>query len=131
MARTYFQDFTKDDGSPVTVEYGVEGSYSPTTYSPHSGACGGDAPVFSIIEVFPNTPEYRALWERKQAIETTPFGKPRSPLLMSTDDIEALTEIVRAIEKAEAACQLTDAERERMEAYLAEHYVEEDPEPEF
>ncbi len=43
MGRTYSQNFSRDDGSPITVEYEVEGSFSPTTYSPHSGACGGDA----------------------------------------------------------------------------------------
>ena len=55
MARTLFQDFTRDNGLPVTVEYAVEGSYSQTTYSPHSGADGGDFPEFIIVKVWPNT----------------------------------------------------------------------------
>lgn len=53
--RTHFYEFARDDGTVVTVEYGVRGSYSPTTYSPHSGAYGGDVPEFEIIKAFSDT----------------------------------------------------------------------------
>jgi hypothetical protein len=131
MARTHFQDFTKDDGAPVTVEYSVEGSYSPTTYSPMNGACGGDAPEIGIIAAWPRTEDYDRLWRRKSEIEAGPYGQTRHFLSFSEKEREDLAEIDRAIEAADKSAELTDSERERMEAWLCEHYVEDDPEPEF
>jgi hypothetical protein len=52
MARTHFQDFTRTDGTAITVEYTVEGRNSPTTYSPVYGADGGDAAEFGIIKAW-------------------------------------------------------------------------------
>lgn len=52
MSRTFFHKTKRADGSEITVEFGVEGSSSPTTYSPHSGASGGDAPEYSVIKAF-------------------------------------------------------------------------------
>lgn len=51
MARTFYHDFKRDDGSEVTVEYGYRGG-SPTTYSPHSGADGGDGAEVEIVKAF-------------------------------------------------------------------------------
>ncbi len=125
MTRSYFHDFTRNDGSPVTVEYEIEGSYSPTTYSPHSGADGGDAPTFTIIGCWPNTPEYDALTdERAKIINPTTQWRPRDPLLMQPEERERIAELDDLIADADRACALTDAERERMEDWLAEHYFE-------
>lgn len=124
MALTYFQDFTRDDGSPITVEYEVEGSYSPTTYSPHSGADGGDAPIFGIIDAWPRTEEYNALWGRRSNLETGHWGGPLHPAFITPELREELQELDRQIEAAKIT--LTDAERERMEAWIAEHYVDDD-----
>lgn len=49
--QTFFHDFKRPDGTVVTVEYVYSGG-SLTTYSPHSGACGGDAPEVEIVTVF-------------------------------------------------------------------------------
>jgi len=128
MARTFTHNFIRDDGSPVTVEYSVEGSYSPTTYSPMSGACGGDAPEFTIEKVWPNTPEYEELHRRRQALTTDGYGRTLGPLvvsLMSAESREALEEIGKAIEAADTACALTDQERERIIDWLCENYIEE------
>lgn len=126
MGRTYFQNFSRDDGSPITVEYEVEGSYSPTTYSPHSGACGGDAPTFCILSAWPNTEAYDALHREKAEIE-----HKLNPLFPNQGQTEELAEVMAQIAAADAACELTDAERERMEAWIAEHYVDEPDDPEF
>jgi hypothetical protein len=51
LARTHFQEFRRDSGATVTVEY----SYSPgseTSYSPHSGASGGDPAEVEIVAAF-------------------------------------------------------------------------------
>jgi hypothetical protein len=131
MARTYFQDFNRDDGSPITVEYGVEGSYSPTTYSPLNGACGGDAPEFSIIASWPATPEYNALQARRMELDTTIWGKPTHPAFITPEVREELIELDAKIATLDAAAVLSDAERERMEAWIAEHYVDEPDDMEF
>lgn len=49
---THFQDFKRDDGTEITVEYQVEGRNSPTTYSPMYGADGGDAAEFIILKAW-------------------------------------------------------------------------------
>lgn len=49
--RTTFHDFKRADGTEVSVEYGFDGG-SATTYSPHSGACGGDAAEVTIVTAF-------------------------------------------------------------------------------
>lgn len=113
--RTFFQDFVRDNGLPITVEYGVEGSYSPTTYSPMSGADGGDAPEFVILKAWPRTPGHDRLaclsvnlWSRRSLLE------------------RAAHAIVGALLQFDEwlRCSLTDAERERMETWIAERYVE-------
>lgn len=125
---TYFQDFVRDNGTPVTVEYAVEGSYSPDTYTPMHGADGGDAPTFSIINAWPNTPWHERLagislrlrfYNEKHGALTT--------LRVLTG--RAIWALMRFDEWLRAS--LTDAEYERFEAYLAEHYVEEPYEPDW
>lgn len=111
MPRTFFQDFERDDGTPITVEYGVEGSYSPTTYSPMHGASGGDFPEFTILKAWPRSAEYDAL--------------AKQWLALLNDGPEARANIETAMAALEFTDKLTAAETERMEAYLAEHYEEE------
>jgi len=125
MARTFFHDFVRDNGQPVTVEYEVDGSYSPTTYSPRYGADGGDAPTFGIIDCWPNEPWFDALSGRRNARS----WPGRAPTLV--DRICAAVLRWRCDFHRWWLCSLTDAERERMEAYLAENYVEEDDEADY
>jgi len=49
--RTTFHEYTRPNGDVITVEYGFEGG-SPATYSPHSGACGGDDAEVTIVTAF-------------------------------------------------------------------------------
>src|SRR5690349_25006788 len=111
--RTFFQDFTRDNGLPITVEYSVEGSYTPTTYSPRYGAEGGDFPEFTILKAWPQTPGHERLarwsgnlWSRRNWRE------------------RALHFIIQALMSLDEwwRCTLTDAERERMGAWIAEHH---------
>jgi len=122
MARTFFQDFTRDNGLPITVEYAVDGSYSSTTYSPMHGADGGDFPEFSIIKAWPRTPTSEWLagvsLRLMSGNNRTPFGWKVAAALRYPVDL-----LARAYERWLA--NLTDAERERMEAWIAEHYVDE------
>lgn len=54
---THFHDFTRPDGTPITVEYEVSGRNSPTTYSPIYGADGGDAAEFDILRAWDKATE--------------------------------------------------------------------------
>jgi hypothetical protein len=130
MPRTFFQSFNRDDGSPVTVEYSFA-SGSPTTYSPLNGACGGDPCEVAIVSCWPNTPEYNALVCDRNALAEhyLPQLLTRGVVVPKDKRIARLDERLEAME---AACKLTDAEDERMCAWLAEHHVDEpDDEPYF
>jgi hypothetical protein len=49
---THFQNFTRADGTTITVEYSIEGSNTPASYRPMYGADGGDAAEFSILKAW-------------------------------------------------------------------------------
>jgi hypothetical protein len=120
--RTHFQDFLLDDGSPVTVEYSVSGSYSPTTYSPMHGADGGDAPEFCVLKAWPKAPQYDALVQRWSVLEWASWVTPWQYLVWCWLGLR--------IRVADWAVRPSTAERERMEAWLAEHHVQDyDDEP--
>jgi hypothetical protein len=106
MPRTYFADFLRDDGSPVTVEFG----YSPDTetiYSPRFGADGGDPAQIEIVSVMPNTPEYKHMCQRS-------LDLGRDIVLMTADERDELRELDETIRIAKARIALTDAENERI-----------------
>jgi hypothetical protein len=135
MSRTFTQDIKHPTtGKPITFEYSVDGSYSPTTYSPYSGADGGDAPEFCILKVWPNDEEYNRLHTERQALTTDAYGRELSVIsisMMGDEEREKLDELDRAIEAADAACTLTDAEAEQLVDWLCEHYVEEPYEEDY
>ncbi len=56
MARTHHHDYTRKDGSVVTVEYTFKEGSEPT-YSPMHGAEGGDACEVEIVAAFSETSE--------------------------------------------------------------------------
>lgn len=128
MTRTFTQDIKHPTtGLPITFEYSVDGSYSPTTYSPMYGADGGDAPEFCVLKAWPNTDEYNALHRRRQELTTDSYGREIGIIsisMMNADVREELDDIDKAIEHADAACTLTDAEREQLCDWLCENYVE-------
>ena len=118
MPQTYFWNFTRDDGWPVTVEYSFAAG-SETTYSPYSGASGGGPCEIQILSVMPNTPEFEELCRRAAELDRV------SVVLMSADERDEAREIDEAIAAAKMACTLTDAEDERMTEWLIEHHVDE------
>jgi hypothetical protein len=133
MARTYFQKFTKDDGTPIEVEYSFA-SGSETTYSPAYGACGGDACEVEILKSWPHNEEYDALVGRQMELESSgPYGAKISviALQMQPEVRNELEELDRLIETADKTAELSDAERERMEAWICEHHEYEPYEPEI
>lgn len=129
MTRTYYQDFVKDDGRPVTVEYSYRGG-SETTYSPHSGAVGGDGCEVEIVDVMPATPEFDELSRRWLDLTCHPtFGTPISPILLSMradEDRELLQEIKDDMAAARKAIALTEAEEERITQWLIENHKDDD-----
>lgn len=125
MGETYFQNFTRDNGKPVTVEYG----YSPgsdTTYSPMYGAVGGDGCDIQIVTSWPNTGGYNRLFSFRTRLELDPrptWQRPFAAVALAFVDV--------TIWIWERWTCLTDAERERMEAWLAEHHVYEPYEEDY
>lgn len=123
--RTFFHDFQKDNGMPVTVEFGFSAG-SLTTYSPRFGADGGDPAEATILKVWPNNPDYDRLfrelwdWEKKDI------------RFLSGQDRDTIAELRERVEAEDAKATLTDAERDRMESWLAENFVDDsEPEPVF
>lgn len=106
MPRTYFHDFSRDNGDPITVEYQMDG-----------GTCA------AILDAWPRTEEYNSLWARQADIEADAYGGKRHFLSFSEEELEELNDIERAIEAAKF--ELSDAERERMEAWLSENHTHE------
>lgn len=114
MPATYFQDFTRDNGLPVTVEY----SFSPgseTTYSPMYGADGGDAAEVELVDAWPNTPEFDELCRRRNDIK---WARSRPSLWQFC----VLAWLNLRIWFVGRSARLTDAERERIEVWLTEHH---------
>lgn len=112
MPRTYFHDFERDDGSPITVEYAIE-----------DGTCA------YIVDAWPRTEEYNRLWAEKNRIETGAYGNKRHFLGFTEEEREVLNEINSEIERAKF--ELTEAEHERMGAWLSENHIQESDDIEF
>jgi hypothetical protein len=111
MPRTFFKNFTRDNGQPITVEYQMD-----------------DATCASILTAWPNTAEYNDLCARRLELATDNYGRELSPIaisMMDADGREELEEIAKSIERHDADSILTDAERERMERWLSENYIQE------
>jgi hypothetical protein len=115
MPRTYFKDFTRDNGQPVTVEYQMEGE---------TCAC--------VVAEWPNTEEYNRLVAERMELEYSgPYGKRASVVMMDPDIREKLQELDGLIEALDETARLSDSERERMERWLSENYIQESDEVEF
>jgi hypothetical protein len=108
-------NFQKANGMKVFVEYDFAPG-SETTYSPMSGACGGDPCEVTITSVWPDTDFFEDL------CETTNILADERPFLWRTR-----RGAVRLLMKfMEWRCRLTDDEWEAAEAYIAEHHVDDD-----
>lgn len=117
---TYFQDFIRDDGSPVTVEYSTTGGEPNFDYPGHICDGGGSGPEICIVESWPNTPAYERLVEIEMRWKWSSQRWRR-----------AIGLFWRFRVWLASGRKLTDAEYGRMEAWLAEHHVEEPYEPEY
>ncbi|MCC6776676.1 MAG: hypothetical protein IT537_08580 [Hyphomicrobiales bacterium] len=124
MARTYFHDFVRDDGRPVTVEYSASGGESDFDHPGHICDGGGSGPEICIVDCWPNEPWFDDLARRLNA-RSWPGHAPTL--------LDRLCAAVLRLRHSfhRRRCRLTDAERERMEAHIAENYVEEPYEEDF
>lgn len=125
MPRTYFADFVKDDGRPITVEYNFA-SGGETTYSPLYGADGGEGCEVEIVDVMPNTEDYEFLCR-----ELLDLSAKNDPACMAAEVRDRLAELSEAMGLAKAAVALTDGEHERMCAWLTENHAFEPDEDDF
>lgn len=125
MARSCSYDFVKDNGLPVTVDF----TYSPgseTTYSPMNGACGGDPCEVSIDDSWPNTNAFNELYSLRNDLDWTARPLWKRPVAWI-----ALQFVEIAVWYQHRSARLTDAERERMEAWIAENHVYEPYEEDY
>lgn len=125
MSATYFQDFKRDNGLPVTVEYSASGGEPDFDHPGHICDGGGSGPEIVILKAWPNTPWHNRLagLEMKIWLARARFGFMALPLRRALNILMRLDEWWRA--------SLTDAECQRFEVYLAENYLEEPYEPEY
>ena len=127
MAATYFANFTRDNGLPVTVEYSARGGEPNFDYPGHICDGGGSAPEILILKAWPDTPGHNCLASielRLWLYRRTRFGTAMCRFLGWP-----LRLAMRFDEWWRAS--LTDAELERFESWLAEHYVEDSDEMDF
>jgi hypothetical protein len=114
MARTHFQNFTRDDGLPVTVEYQVESEGEPDFDHPgHICDGGGSEPVMAIVGAWPNDDAYEHLADRHYR------------RLLRRGLWNGLCRRVLEARMTWAQfrrSRLSPAEVDRMEAWLAEHW---------
>lgn len=73
MARTYFQDFKRGDGTEVTVEYTFNEGSAPS-YSPYSGADSGDPCDVSIVKAFDDNGDVEYTEDETEAWEEYIIG---------------------------------------------------------
>ncbi len=126
MPRGYTENFTKDNGLPITVEY----EYLPgsdTTYSPMYGAVGGDPCEVTITQTWPNTIGFDRLSSYQSHLIWGRHRWWKRPGVWVARHFFIEWAVWLAARKA----RLTDSEYERINAWIAENHVWEDPyEPE-
>ncbi|WP_454629691.1 hypothetical protein [Bradyrhizobium cenepequi] len=123
MAQTFFQDFCKDNGLPVTVEY----TYRPgseTSYSPAFGACGGDPCEIEIVNSWPNSTEFERACEIRIDLEWRKHSRWMKPFVWIALQFAKVDIWLRGL-----PAHLTAAERERIGVWLSVHHVYEPYEP--
>jgi hypothetical protein len=92
------------------------------------GACGGDGCEASITSVWPNTKGYQRLCRLSLDLSS---DWSRAPKLLRPQYLLAIKMVDALIWVLERRARLTDAEYERMEAWIIEHHEYDDPyEPE-
>lgn len=124
---TAFHTFFRDNGLPVTVEYEIGSQGEPNfDYPGHICDGGGSGPEILIVKAWPETPWHNRLagidlWFFTQPNVTRTGAWLARQITVPIRGLMAFDEWLRA--------SLTDAERERMEDWLIEHFEPEPYEP--
>lgn len=126
MPATYFHDFIRDNGLPVTVEYSAHDGEPDFDYPGHICDGGGSSPQVTIIKAWPNTP-----WHNRLAgVTLWDIGRKTRLGRVAARWAAWPARVLMRIDEWWRA-SLTDAESERFEADLAEHYEPEDPDDDY
>jgi hypothetical protein len=122
--RTHFQDFVRDNGQPVTVEWRVA-SEGESNFDHPGHICdgGGSGPIIEIVDVWPNTPRHERLTRLEMNILLA-CGRNTWTRLLGII-LAAPVHFAAAVDTWRHAT-LTEAECEAAEMWLCEHY---EPEP--
>lgn len=126
MGATYFQDFTRDNGLLITVEYSARGGEPHHDHPGHICDGGGSGPDICILSSWPNTKAFDITFERQDELIRSAWPLWRWPF--NWLELHAVNLIIWGYERS---ARLTDAEREWMEEWLIEHYVEEPYEEDY
>lgn len=113
---TYFQDFIRDNGLPVTVEYSATGGEPDFNFPGHICDGGGSGPEIVILQAWPNTPWHH--WLAGAELDLWRSRRVWTP---------ALSWLLKRLSRLDEwwRASLTQAELDRFTDWLAEHYVDE------
>ena len=126
MGQTFFDNFTRDNGLPVTVEYSCSGGEPNHDHPGHICDGGGSGPEVVIVKAWPNMPGFERLCKIRNDLDWTARPSWLDPFIWI-----ALQVVDLRIWLQERRALLSVSERERMENWIAEHHVYDDPyEPE-
>jgi hypothetical protein len=131
MGATNFHTFTKDNGLPVEVEYEIVSYGEPHFDSPgHICDGGGSGPEVQINDSWPNTPEFNSIAKQQLFLSTSPLSPMNASQPLYIQAYGRVRFIWLGIKEAwqKRKARLTDDERWRWEAVIAELYVDEGPE---
>jgi len=130
MVATHFHKLVKDNGLPVEVEYEIM-SYGEPHFDHPGHICdgGGSGPEVQINDSWPDTPEYSSIVKQRMFLSTSPLSPMADTQPLYIQAYGRVRFIWLGIKSAwhERKARLTDDERWRWEAVIAEQYVDEPP----
>ena len=131
MGATHFFQFNKDNDFPVEVEYEIV-SYGEPHFDHPGHICdgGGSGPEVQINDSWPHTKAFQALESKRLDLTTSPLSPLQENQSIVAQGYGRLMLVILELRISwqKRAARLTDDERWRWEAVIAEKYVDEPPE---